>query len=350
LKGKIVLIDWGAWENYGRCNKFRRSGAHKAGKLGAIAVLIKSLTSYSLNTPHTGSMSDYKADPDADPVGASADKQAHSHSHDGSEEPVCIPAACCTTEDAALIKRLLALRAKEAHAKQAAPEPLRIHLSLGCKLLPDAKSRNIIAEVKGREKPDEIVLLGAHMDSWDVGQGAHDDGQGCMAVWDAVRIIKKLGLTPRRTLRVVLFTDEEVRSSGAKAYKEAHQNELDKHVAALETDAGAFTSNGYRYKGSGEGHGVAAQLASLLQPLNAQQMRHTGETGVDIAPIVDLGVPGFLLSLDDEWWTNTYWRFHHTTADTFDKIDKGMLLQNTQVLACMAYLLAEMPSTLHRAQ
>jgi len=220
-----------------------------------------------------------------------------------------------------------------------------------------ADSRNLMCEIVGKEKPQEIVLLAAHMDSWDVGQGAHDDGQGVIVIWEVIRLLHKLGLRPRRTIRAVLYTDEEMRSTGAAAYAEAHQNEVQQHVAAIETDLGVAKPKGFGFSGCSEALIDAAQLATLLHTFEATTVLGGDSNfpdwhglGVDIAPMVKQGVPGFLLRFDDKWMVSDYFLLHHTEADTIDKVDRNMLTVNVQVMAAFAFLLADVPFTLSRCE
>ena len=184
VEGRIVVYAV-EWKGYGRTVQYRANGASRAAALGALAVLVRSATGASLYTPHTGALV-YAA-----------------------EQPR-IPAAAITPEDAAWFLRM-----------RDAGEALTVRLRMEARLLPDAPSANVVAEIRGRERPDQIVVMGGHYDSWDVGQGAHDDGAACMAAWEALTLLHRLGLEPRRTLRVVLWTNEENGTAGGKAYRAA---------------------------------------------------------------------------------------------------------------------------------
>jgi carboxypeptidase Q len=313
VKGAIVLFDVAmpAWteehgSGYGDVVPYRWASASAAAKLGASAVLVRSVTAHSLRTPHTGSMG-YAAD---------APK---------------IPAAAVTIEDAQLLARL------------AADGEVRVQLELGARMLPDAPSANVIGELRGREKPDEIVLIGAHIDSWDVGQGAHDDGAGCVHVMQALTVLRRLGLQPRRTIRVVLFTNEENGLRGGTGYAEAHAAEVGKHVAALETDAGGYKPIGFEVAASTERKDeVAAQigdLLTLLAPLGATKVETSDHAGADIAPLTRQGVLGLGLRTDGR----TYFDIHHTPADTLDKVDPAALADGIAAIAVVAYVLADLP-------
>jgi carboxypeptidase Q len=216
-------------------------------------------------------------------------------------------------------------------------------MSLGCRMLPDADSANVIGELRGREIPGEVVLIGAHLDSWDLGQGANDDGAGVAMVMEAGRLIASLPQRPRRTLRVVLFMNEENGLAGGKGYAAAHHAELDRHVAALEADSGAGRPLGVRIR-SGEGGG--AMLAPWLAPLESMGIRlEDGDAeGADLGPMDGAQVPLFRIQPD----VSRYFHIHHSAADTLDKIDPENLARNVAAIAVVAYALAEMPGTLPR--
>jgi Zn-dependent M28 family amino/carboxypeptidase len=191
------------------------------------------------------------------------------------------------------------------------------------------------------------VLIGAHLDSWDVGQGAHDDGAGCAMVMQAITLLRRLDLVPRRTVRVVLFTDEESGLEGAKAYAKAHAAELPRHVAAIETDSGGFRPLGFGVE-TGEpalaaAVAVAARAAPLLAPVGAGAIE-AGHSGADISVLGREGVPLLGLKVDG----STYFDIHHSHADTLDKVDRGHLALGAGVIAVMAYVLAEMEETMPR--
>lgn len=313
VRGKIVLFNKKIYPNggedrgYGSAAGLRYGGASAAAKQGAIGMLIRSLGTVDFRLPHTGGMA-YE---------------------DG---PPRIPAAAISAEDAETIHRLLA-----------AGEAVRVTYTLGCKTLPDAPSANVIAEIRGREKPEEIVLIGGHLDSWDVGCGAHDDGAGVAIVMETMRLLKSLGLTPRRTIRAVLFTNEENGLRGGKAYAEAHAAEMPLHVAAIETDSGGFRPLGF---GVGAGPGAVETVRLIAAPLGgiAADDVQDGGGGADISPTAALGVPQIALRQD----TTHYFDYHHTIADTLDKVDPHELQMNAAALAVMAYGLAESPATLSR--
>lgn len=317
VQGKIVLFnnpmpeydpDRGA--GYGTTVRFRTSGARLAAEHGAVACLVRSVTARSLRTPHTGAMR----------YGDAVKK---------------IPAATITTEDADLIAGL----------RRRGLEVV-VTLRMQAKTLPDAESANVVAELRGSTHPDEIVVIGGHIDSWDVGQGAHDDGGGCVIAMEAINVLRKLGMIPRRTIRVVLWTNEENGLRGGRAYAETHADQLDKHVAAIEADSGIFQPSGYSVDCENEDRAsIAAEqmrdIVSLLSSLGADHVT-IGGSGADISPMKSAGV----VLLGHQVVGSTYFDYHHTPADTLDKIDPTELSQNVAALATVAYILADMPGRL----
>jgi carboxypeptidase Q len=215
---------------------------------------------------------------------------------------------------------------------------------MSARTLPDVPSRNIVAELRGSEKPEEIVVLGGHIDSWDVGQGAMDDGGGVVASWEAVKLLKRLGLRPKRTVRVVAWTNEENGSRGAEGYRDAHRAELDNHVMALESDNGVFDPRGVGITAGEGGLAMAADIATLLKPIGADTAR-SGGGGADTAPIGALGVPTMSPTVDG---TKYFW-YHHSSADTMDKLDPREMAECVALMAVFAYVVADMPGTLPRA-
>ena len=306
-RGKVLFLNhtMGTKGGYGDWVELRGRGPAAAAKVGAAGVLLRSLATTSLRSPHTG-------------VTLAGDGPL-------------VPAAAIATEDAAQIHRLLQRG------------PVRVHFTLGCRMLPDADSANVVGEVRGREKPDEIVLLGAHLDSWDLADGANDDGAGVVMMMEAGRLIAQLPQAPRRTVRIVLFMNEENGSAGGKGYAAAHAAELGKHVAALEADAGAARPTAIQVHAA---PGGAALLQPWLLPLETLGLSASdGDTGgADIGPLGLAGVPFVGVSVDG----THYFDIHHSAADTFDKIDPEALAKNAAAWAVTAYALAEMPQPLPR--
>jgi carboxypeptidase Q len=308
-KGKIVLFDV-PFTNYGQTVAYRSRGAIEASRVGAVASLIRSVGPYGLRTPHTGAMAPYDSSVTA------------------------IPGAAITMEDAAMLHRM-----------QDRGQKIVIRLEMSAHFLPDAPSRNVMGEITGREKPDEVVVFGGHIDSWDVGFGAVDDGGGIVIAWEAVRLLQKLGLHPRRTIRAVGWTNEENGGRGGQGYRDAHRNELDKPGGAIESDGGTFKFRGLGFNGSDSAYAVVRQIGKLLKPLGADTV-FTGGGGADIGPIMQLGVPGMSHNVDG---TRYFW-YHHTPADNVDKIDPKELAENVAAMAIMAYVLADLPEALPRVR
>ncbi|WP_397547768.1 M28 family metallopeptidase [Rhodothermus marinus] len=306
-RGRIVVFNV-PFTTYGETVRYRVLGAVAAARAGAVASLVRSVTQHSLYTPHTGGM----------------------RYEDGVPR---IPHAALTVEDAELLQRL-----------QDRGQRPRLWLYMEAQTLPEVPSRNVVAELVGRERPEEIVVVGGHIDSWDVGQGAMDDAGGCVAAWEAVRLLKRLGLRPRRTIRVVLWTNEENGLRGALAYRDRYRDELDRHVLAIESDAGVFKPEGFGFTGSPEALAIVRAVARLLTPIGADRIWEGGG-GADIAPLMREGVPGMGLRVDG---TRYFW-YHHTDADTIDKLDPHELNLCIAALAVMAYLIADLPEPLPRA-
>ena len=305
-EGKIVLFN-APFTTYGRTVPYRVDGANRAARAGAVAGLVRSVGPFSMATPHTGVMR-YDADVRR------------------------IPHAAVTVEDAMMMQRM-----------QDRGQRIRVRLRMEARTLPDVRSRNVVAELVGRERPEEVVVLGGHVDSWDVGQGAMDDGGGCVAAWEAVRLMRDLGLRPRRTVRVVLWTNEENGLRGAEAYRDQHEEELKDHVLAIESDAGTFKPTGFGFTGTSEAFEVAQAIGRLLDPIEAGTITRGGG-GADIAPLRPYGVPLMGLAVESE----RYFWYHHTPADTVDKLDPNELARCVAAMAVMAYVAAELPAALPR--
>ncbi len=305
-KGKIVLFD-APFVSYGQTVQYRATGPTAAARVGAIGMLLRTVGSYSMRTPHTGALR-----------------------YDTSV--VQIPAAAISTEDAAMLHRMQDRRQK-----------VVVRLRMEAEMLPDAPSRNVIGELQGTEHPEEIVVMGGHIDSWDVGRGAMDDAGGVVIAWEAVRLLKELGLRPRRTIRVVGWTNEENGGRGGQAYRDAHAAELDDHILAIESDGGVFKPEGFGFRGSDAARAVVTQIATFLTRIEADQIGPNGG-GADIGPIMQRGVPGMGHQVDG---TRYFW-FHHSDADTVDKLDPEHVAMNVAMMAVMAYVVADMPERLPR--
>jgi carboxypeptidase Q len=305
-EGKIVLFNT-PFTEYGRTVMVRVMGGIEAARSGAVASLIRSVGPFSMQTPHTGGMS-YQ------------------------EGVRKIPHAAITIEDAEMLSRM----------QQRGITP-KLKLFMGAQTHPDAPSRNVIAEIKGCSKPEEVVVLGGHIDSWDVGQGAMDDGGGCMAAWEALRTLKRLGIRPRRTIRLVLWTNEENGLKGALAYRDQHAEELDKHVLAMESDSGVFSPLGFGFAGPEKAAKYALAASELLEPIGSNRIRFQAG-GADVMPLHGRGVPIMDLQVDGE----RYFWYHHTNADTLDKLKPEELAKCAATMAVMAYVIADMPESLNQ--
>jgi carboxypeptidase Q len=306
--GKIVLFDV-PFTNYGATVQYRLRGAVEAARVGAVAALIRTVGPFGIRSPHTGTTR-----------------------YDTTGTVPRIPIAALTIEDAMLLHRL-----------QDRGERVVVRLRMGARLLPDARSRNVMAEVTGREHPEQVVLLGGHIDSWDVGTGAMDDADGVVAAWEAVRLIHRLGLSPRRTIRAIGWTNEENGTRGGIAYREARGEQVANHVLAIESDDGTFRPVGFGVKGSDSAVALVRRIAALLAPIQADSIRVPGG-GADIEPLMERGVPGMGLETDG----SRYFWYHHSHGDTLDKLDPAELARCVAALAVMAYVVADMPETLPR--
>jgi carboxypeptidase Q len=325
VAGKIVVFN-APYEGYGRTVAYRVAGASRAAKQGAIGVLVRSITPLALQLPHTGTLQ-YEADTPQ------------------------IPAAAISLEDAQLLKRL-----------QDSGATPRVHMEMQAHMEAPQQAANVIGEIVGSEHPEEIVVMGGHIDSWDVGQGAQDDGSGIMATLEAAALIQKLGLKPKRTIRVVFWVNEENGGKGGEAYLNWVGDKARNHVAAIEMDEGAERPLGFGYgsfygrrtligaapngeqKSSPEqehSFKLCQEIGQLLAPIQATQV-NPGGGGADIGPIVATGVA----SLSPTTTAEHYFDWHHTQADTVDKVNPTEFKKNTALLAVLAYILADMPEKL----
>lgn len=314
VEGRIVVYAV-PWTGYGGTVKYRGAGASKAAAKGAVAALVRSATGLAARLPHTGAMR-------------------------YSDEAPKIPAAAISPEDSEWMRRAAARGAT-----------MRIRLVMNAVTLDDVPSANVIGEIVGREKPDEVVVIGGHWDSWDVGQGVHDDGGPSIACWHALSVLRELGLRPRRTLRVVLWTNEENGLRGGRAYRDALGDEVGDHVAAIEMDGGLERPEAFGLgldgvePDSGDplyeaAYATVEEIVTLLEPLEVGAVRGGG--GADIGPLMRSGVPGFHLNTVGEH----YFDWHHTDADTLDKADPTDMRRAVAALAVMGYVLADMPGRL----
>ena len=298
VAGRIVVYNVD-FTTYGATVKYRFGGASEAARYGAVATLVRSVGPFGLQTLHTGGM--------------------------GYNDSLAkIPTAAITMEDAMLLQRM-----------QDRGEVVELDLTMNCKWEKDAPSRNVVLELKGTEKPNEVVVMGGHIDSWDLGAGAMDDAGGCFVAWRALAHMRDLGMRPKRTIRVVFWTNEENGIRGGKAYAEQTKN--DTHVLAIESDMGTFAPQGFSTNAKGVTRSQIEDIASLLMPVHASQIED-GEGGADISPLEERGVPVMGLKVDD---TKYFW-YHHTEADTPDKLDAREMNDCVYAMAVMSWCFANM--------
>lgn len=315
VQGKIVLFNVkfdqqiaaaGFGGNaYGEVTPYRGGGAIAAAKLGAVAVLVRS-------------------------AGGSQNRLAHTGGMRYAEDTPKIPAAAIPFEDAEMIAHL------------ASEGKVKMNLLLTPQILPDAKSYNVIADLKGSEKPDEIVVVSGHLDSWDLGHGALDDATGVAMAMQVPYLLKQLKLNPKRTIRVVAFMNEENGFVGARTY--AEKADASKHFAAIESDLGASHPIGFIFAGKQEALPFFAPISQILKSQGAGQIDVKPSASSDISTLTNLGVPSF-----GPWYdTRTYFNYHHNAADTFDKVNANELAENASLMAVLAYGLANLEQPLPR--
>jgi carboxypeptidase Q len=301
-KGKIVLFDV-PFTGYGKTVQYRFYGAFKAIKAGAVASLIRSVSPIGFAMGHTGMMKQYPTNTRK------------------------IPHAAISMEDAMMLHRIF----------DRGQNPV-VKLYLDDKTLPDTVSYNVVGELRGSEKPDEIIAVGGHIDSWDVGSGAQDDGSGIISTWEAVKLLMDLGIKPKRTIRVVLWTNEENGARGGKAYAKAHKDEL--HSLVFEFDSGVFPPKRISYSGPDSILAKVKQFEPLLQRVGNIEVRKGGG-GVDIGPMMrENKVNGMGLGTDDG---GRYFWYHHSPSDTPDKVDPKDMNDCIATIAIAIYLYSELP-------
>ncbi len=315
VSGKIVLFNakfdprkveaGAAFSAYRETVPYRESGPQAAASLGAVASLVRSIGSADYRLPHTG---------DSDPAG--------------------IPAAAITAEDADLIAHL------------AVQGPVRMHLTLTPHKLPDETSYNVIADLKGTEHPEQIVIVSGHLDSWDLGTGATDDAAGVVIAMETAQLFQQLHLHPKRTVRIIAWMDEETDGAGSNQYKKENQNDLSHHIAAIESDVGAAHPLGFSLKMSNAAVEALQPVQSVLSSIGATVFQEASRLpGVtDIAPMSEDGVPVIGILQD----TRNYYAYHHSAADTLDKVVPSELRENAAAMAVMAYAIANMKNPLPR--
>ena len=310
VKGKILLFNRkfdkqlaaqsGGIYSYGDAVGYRAAAPIVGATVGAAAVLVRSVGGADYRIPHTG-QTQYAP---------------------GIEK---IPAAAVTAEDADLLANL------------ASQGPITLHLTLTPQTLPDAPSYNVIADWKGTEHPEQVVIVSGHLDSWDLGTGAIDDGAGIVVAMQAIHLLHQLGIRPRRTVRFVAWMSEEEGSQGAATYMAEYGKDAANHIAAIESDLGAGHPDGVMWAGKPALEAWLRPIAQALDPIGAQTFRSSPETGEDINGLTEKGVPSFAPAQDSRF----YFNYHHTPGDTFDKVNPRELSENAAVMTVLAYALAD---------
>ncbi len=317
VRGKIVVFNHPfdremaatghGGEAYGQSVVYRGGGASAAARLGAVAALVRSVGGAAYRLPHTGVM----------------------HYEKGVAK---IPTAAVAEEDAELMAALT-------------PEgKVRLHLVLTPQTLPDAPSANVVADLKGSEHPEQVVIVSGHLDSWDLGTGAIDDGAGVAVAMQTAQLIKQLGLQPKRTIRVIAWMNEENGTRGGEGYAKDHRSDIANQFAAIETDLGADHPTGINVVGTPELRGYVTPIAKVLEDTGAGLLNARGEAGTDVGPLTKLGVPSFSPIQDSRF----YFNYHHTAADTLDKIDPRHLAETAALNVALAYGLANLEQPLPR--
>jgi carboxypeptidase Q len=311
--GKIIVFNqqcnWTAQPVgcYGLTAQYRYSGASEASRVGGVAALARSLTGFSIYSPHTG-------------------VQGYD------DDVVPIPAASITVEDADMLQRM-----------QARGQRIVITLSMQAQNMGNTTQQNFIAEVVGSQYPDQVVLVSGHLDSWDVGQGAMDDGGGAFISWEVLSAVNALGLKPKRTLRFLGWACEEFGGIGADQYFAAHQDEVPNMDFVLESDMGTFTPYGIQFTGNAAAQAVMREVLQLLQPINATTLV-LGGGGEDVNPWMRAGVPGGSLAN----YNHNYFDFHHSNGDTMDVYTPDELDLAAATWAVTAYAVANLQDMLPR--
>jgi hypothetical protein len=307
IRGKIIFYNRpmdptliNTFQAYGGSVNQRTQGAVEAAKLGAIGVIVRSMTTSLDDYPHTGSMY-----------------------YDGLSLNQRIPAAAISTNGAELLSSMLSLNPN-----------IKFFFRQNSKNFPDVLSHNVIAQINGSEKPDEIILIGGHLDSWDLGDGSHDDGAGIVQSMEVLRILKDLNYSPKRTIRVVLFANEENGLRGGTKYAEEARLNNEKHFFALESDAGGFTPRGFSFDTSEKEFKTIKKFENLFIKYGMDNF-FIGGSGADIGPLKNGEV--ILAGLRPD--TQRYFDYHHAASDTFDKINKRELELGAAAMTALVYLL-----------
>ncbi len=307
VKGKVVFFNQpmdptliNTFQAYGGANGQRGSGAAEAAKYGAVAVLVRSLTNRVDDFPHTGNQ---RYNPDYPEI----------------------PALAISTKDAELLSSLLK-----------GQKDLKVYLQNNSMMKEEVLSYNVIGEIRGSEKPEEIIAVGGHLDSWDVGEGAHDDGAGCMQAIEVLRIYKEMGWKPKRTLRAVMWMNEENGLRGGQEYAKVAKAKAEKHIAAIESDAGGFIPLGFSSSGTEAQRSKLASWRDLFIPYNIWKFDVPGG-GADIGPLRDQGP--ILIGLHPD--SQRYFNYHHTAADVFEVVDQRELELGAAAMTALVYLIEQ---------
>eukprot|EP01080_Neovahlkampfia_damariscottae_P005227 gene5227-8839_t len=307
VKGKIVFFN-AVFTTYGGTVQYRMQSADVASEKGAIAVVIRSIAPYSINSPHTGTLR-----------------------YSGKVKK--IPCAAITLEDADMIQRI--------HDRN---ETIKISMLMQPELI-DREGRNAIGEITGYKFPNEIIVIGGHVDSWDVGQGAMDDADGIYVCFQAMRILKKLGIRPKRTIRIVWWNDEEFGGTGNKKYVEMIEHNILGHVLAFEADAGIFRPTGWGFTGVPRAKAIIQEIVNTFtSKIGVSQLRDGGNA-VDIAPLVARGVPGMVIHIENQ----RYFYYHHTEGDMMNVISPKDMDLCSAAISAMMYVVADIDERLPRA-
>jgi hypothetical protein len=307
IKGKIVFYNRpmdatliNTFQSYGGCVDQRYAGAMEAGKLGAVGVIVRSMNLRLDDYPHTGSMT----------YGDLPNSQR-------------IPSAAISTNHAELLSGMLALDSK-----------IKFYFKQNCKQMKDVLSYNVIGEIKGSEVPNEIITVGGHLDSWDLGDGSHDDGAGCVQSMDVLRLLKESGIRPKRTIRCVLFMNEENGLRGGRKYAEVAERKGENHIFALESDAGGFTPRGFSFDCSDANFKQIESWKPLFKPYLIHYFEKGG-SGADIGPLK--GDTNVLAGLRPD--SQRYFDYHHAENDTFDAVNKRELELGAATMTSLVYLI-----------
>jgi len=308
LKGKIVFFNRSmdqtkltTFSAYGGAVDQRVFGASEAAKYGAIGVVVRTVGTAQDDYPHTGTLI-YK------------------------EDVAQIPAAAISTNDADVLYEMLTANPK-----------LKFHFQMNCEMLPDVQSYNVIGELRGTTNPDEYIVVGGHLDSWDVGDGAHDDGAGCVQSIEALRLFKVLNIKPKHTLRAVMFMNEENGLRGGTEYARVAKEKQEKHIAALESDSGGFSPKGFSFSGTDEQRNVYLNFKKYFAPFDISNFERKGG-GADIGPLAEQGTALVGLYPDSQ----RYFDYHHSHSDTFDKVNRRELELGAASMASLIYLIDQL--------